>query len=338
MKNLHIIKVVETICTCFLIVQMSYSQQLPLFNQYVHNKFLINPANAGSDGCTSYSVTARDQWIGYFGAPRTYSISLQTRILKRAYRIRQNFFDKPVYDPKTNGRTGIGGYIFSDINGLVQRTGFQVSYSYHIWIKDYVQLSFGLALTGYHLKINADITSFEEPSEPLLTSNLLRGVFIPDIDFGFCVQHPRYDIAFSALQLLRACPWVDYEEHDNYWMDRHYYLFGSYNFQSAGKAEYEPRILFKISDQLIPQADIGFTYYLNKTFWLGTAYRTGGGIITNIGFKFVPSRIKLITIYVGYSQDFALNRIQSVTYGTHEITMAIRYGDSAKRFRWIDRY
>ena len=110
--------------------QVSFSQQLPLYSQYLYNKFLINPAHAGSDGYTSYNITAREQWIGYSGAPRTYSLSCQTRILKKTYRINQNIFSKTVYRSRTTGRVGFGGYIFSDRNGLVQRTGFQPSYTY----------------------------------------------------------------------------------------------------------------------------------------------------------------------------------------------------------------
>jgi len=48
--------------------QTSHAQQLPLYSQYLYNKFLINPAVAGSDGFTSLNITAREQWVGYSGA------------------------------------------------------------------------------------------------------------------------------------------------------------------------------------------------------------------------------------------------------------------------------
>ena len=131
--------------------QLTFAQQLPLYSQYLYNKFLINPAHAGSDGYTSLNLTVREQWVGYSGAPRTCSLSWQTRILKRAYKIDQNILNRTVYRPKTDGKAGLGAYIFSDRNGLIQRTGFQAAYSYHIWVSDYTQLSMGLALTGYHL-------------------------------------------------------------------------------------------------------------------------------------------------------------------------------------------
>ena len=92
-------------------------QQLPLYSQYLYNKFLINPAVAGSDGFTSFNLTAREQWAGYSGAPRTFSLSGQTRILKRGYSLK-NSSRGNVYRPKTDGKVGLGGYIFSDRNGL----------------------------------------------------------------------------------------------------------------------------------------------------------------------------------------------------------------------------
>ncbi len=316
----------------------AFSQQLPVYSQYLYNKFIINPAHAGSDGLTSYNITAREQWVGYSGAPRTFSVSGQTRILKKKYRLKQNMFDQTVYVPKTEGKVGFGGYIFSDRNGLVQRTGFQTSYSYHLWLEDYTQISMGLAFTGYHYKINVDESSFKETNEPLLSDNLRRGVFIPDVDFGIYLLNPRYEVGFSALQLAGAAAKLGNNSYKNYWMDRHYYLFGSVSLPSGVKAELKPSTLIKVSEQFRPQADIGLTYTYDTKFWAGISYRTGSSIVTNIGMKYVNSRIKMTSVYLGYSFDFTLNKIQRVTYGTHEIVIALKLGDSSKRFRWKDRY
>lgn len=318
--------------------QSAFSQQLPLYSQYLYNKFLINPAHAGSDGFTSYNITAREQWIGYSGAPRTYSLSFQTRILKRDYRLNQNIFNRTVFRPRTTGRVGFGAYVFSDKNGLVQRTGFQTSYTYNLWVQDYTQLSMGLAFTGYHFKINVNENSFEESTEPLLYGNLRRGVFIPDIDFGIYLLNPRFDVGFSALQMLGAAAKIGIYAYKNYWMDRHFYLFGSYTFYSGVKAEIQPSLLVKMSEQIRPQADIGLTCNYDQTIWAGIAYRTGGSLITNIRYKFIPSQVKMTSVYIGYAFDFTLTKIQRATYGTHEVTMALKFGESVKRFRWLDRY
>jgi type IX secretion system PorP/SprF family membrane protein len=327
---------------CFLIffslAHIAVAQQLPIYSQYLYNKFLINPAHAGSDGFVSFNMTAREQWIGYTGAPRTFSLSGQARILKRGYKLQNNLFNKTRYRPKTDGKVGLGGYIFSDKNGIVLRTGFQTTYSYHMWLADYTQLSLGLALEGYHFIVKSDESSFEDPNDPWLNDNLRKGVFVPDADFGVYLLNPNYDVGFSCLQLFGSAAKIGEEAYKNYQMYRHYYLFGSYTFKADVRTELEPSALIKMSELLKPQADLTLTYVYDRTFWAGLTYRTGGAMIANFRFKFVPSNVMLTTMYFGYAFDFSMNKIQKATYGTHEITIALKFGDPAKRFRWLDRY
>ena len=318
--------------------EATFAQQLPLYSQYLYNKFLINPSIAGADGFTSLNVTAREQWVGYDGAPRTYSVSWQTRILKRGYRLKQNIFNRTVYKAKTPGKVGFGGYLFSDRNGRVQRTGFQLAYSYHTWIRDYTQLSMGLSLTGYHFYIDVNGINFEDPDEPWLNNELRRGMFVPDTDFGIYILDPYFSVGFSAQQLFGANLKFGELAYKNYWMDRHYYLFGNYNFHSGVRSELQPSLLLKVSEQVRPQLDLGFTYNYDNDFWAGVTYRTGGALIGNIGFRYITSRVKMTSMYFGYSFDYTLNKIQRVTYGTHELTLAVKFGDVDKRFNWLDRF
>lgn len=318
--------------------QMGSAQQLPIYSQYLYNKFLINPAHAGSDGYTSLNLTAREQWIGYSGAPRTYSLSWQTRILKKPHELKHKSNSKIIYRPKTDGRVGFGAYVFSDRNGLIQRTGFQTTYAYHMWIDAATQLSMGLALTAYHFRINANESSFEDPSEPWLNDNLRKGVFVPDADFGIYLLNPRYDFGISAQQLFGAAAKIGNYAYKNFHMNRHFYTFGSYYLPVAEKQELEPSVLVKISEELRPQADIGMTYIYDQSLWTGLTYRTGGGLIANIRLKYVPKHTVKTAMFFGYAVDFTLNEIQRVTYGTHELTLAVKFGDSSRKYRWLDRY
>jgi type IX secretion system PorP/SprF family membrane protein len=320
--------------------QIAVAQQLPLLSQYTYNKFLINPAQAGSDGYTSINLTAREQWVGYNGAPRTYTLSWQTRLLKRGYKLNKNIFNKTVYRAKTEGNVGWGGYVFSDRSGLVYRTGFQTTYSYHTWLQDYTQLSFGLAFTGYHYIITANSSSFEQANEPWLNNNLRRGVLIPDVDFGIYIVNPHFDVGFSGQQLLGAIGKVklgDYA-YNNYLMDRHYYLFGSYSFETGVHTILEPSLLIKMSEQVRPQATIGFTYDYDEAIWASIGYRTAGWLTASFRMKYVNSNVELMAMYFGYAYDYSLTKIQGATYGTHELIVAVKFGDRKKRFRWIDRF
>jgi type IX secretion system PorP/SprF family membrane protein len=312
------------------LTSMTLAQQLPIYSQYLYNKFLINPAVAGSDGYTSFNLTAREQWVGYSGAPKTFSFSGQTRLLKRGHIVRHTD-RRQIFRPQSAGRVGLGGFIFSDVNGLIHRTGFQASYSYHLWLANSTQLSMGLAFTGYYFKIDDKDLNFEDPDEPWLNNNLRRGIFVPDAAFGVYLLNAKYSAGFSIDQLSQAVAKIGAAAYDKFKMSRHYNLFGSYIFETGASTELEPSFLFRMSEQFKPQADVGLTFIYNQVFWSGLAFRTSGGLIANLGVQYQ-------NLWFGYSFDFTLQEIQRITYGTHELTVALRFGDSSRRYRWLDRY
>jgi len=315
----------------FLTGSCAFGQQLPIYSQYLYNKFLINPAVAGSDGYTSINLTAREQWVGYYGAPETFSFSWQARMLKKSYILKETKVNKEVFRPKSDGKVGLGASIFSDKNGLIQRTGFQVSYAYHMWLMNSTQLSMGLAFTGCYYKINDKLINFEDPNEPWLNNNLRRGMFVPDVTFGTYLLNAKYSLGFSADQLSQSVAKIGDNAYKNFQMKRQYYLFGSYDFSANSHSIIQPSFLAMMSEQFKPQVNLGATYIYNQDFWAGLAYRTSGAIITNIGVKFQ-------NIFIGYAVDFTLQEIQKITYGTHEITVALKFGDNTRRYRWLDRY
>ena len=314
-----------------LLAAEAKAQQLPLYSQYLHNKFLINPAVAGSDGYTSFNLTAREQWVGLYGAPQTFSFSGQTRLLKRSYEIRNRSSRRQVYRPRSDGRVGLGGFIFSDRSGLTQRTGFQFSYAYHIWLSGETQLSMGLAFTGYHFKINEKLIDLEDQNDPLLYSDLRKGIYIPDAAFGIYLLNAKYSFGLSVDQLFQASLNIGSDAYGKYRISRHYYLFGSYSLSPNPYVEFQPSFIVRMSEQFRPQADIGLTYIYNDLFWGGLSVRTSGALIANLGVRYE-------NIWFGYAFDFTLQELQSVTYGTHELTIALKFGDSLRRYRWLDRY
>jgi len=318
----------------FAIIALSFSlnaQQLPLYSQYLFNKYLINPAVVGSDGYTSFNLTAREQWLGYSGAPRTYSFSYQTRILKPSFIQKSTSVKRRRTRPSTEGKVGLGGYVFSDKNGLVQRTGIQGTYAYHTWLYGGTQLSFGLSATAFHFRINEDLISFEDPDDPILYTDLRKGVFIPDANFGVYLLNYRYNIGFSVEQLFQSYAKIGNPGYGNLTFMRHYYLFGAYTHPVSSESELQPNFMVRMSEQWKPQMDIGLNYLYNQDFWAGLSYRTGNMLIANVGARFEQ-------FYFGYSFDFTFSEIQRLTYGSHELMIAMKLGSSARRYRWLDRY
>jgi len=315
----------------FVVVFTAKTQQLPLYSQYMMNGFLLNPAVAGSDGYTSFNLTAREQWLGFKNAPSTYSFSFQTRILKKSYILKSITARKKIYRPSTKGRVGLGGYIFNDKNGLVTRTGLQFTYAYHIWF-DQTQLSFGLSGSLFQFRVDDEALTFYDEREPLVVSGDLRkAIYVPDANFGVYLLNPNFYAGFSVAQLFQSYLKLGNVTLDDYRMLRHYYVTGGYNFQLHHGFEIEPSLLFKTTERWLPQLDLNLKVYYKEDYWAGVSYRTDGALV-------ILGGVRVSQFYFGYAFDYTLSSIQKYSIGSHEIMIAVKLGDNTRRYRWIDRY
>ncbi len=306
------------------------AQQTPLYNQYMLNPYLINPAVAGSDGYTTFNITARNQWLGFKNAPMTQSFSMQTRLLKRSFIIKTSSPKKRVMKPSRSGRVGLGGMIFNDVNGLMQRTGINFTYAYHIRIRE-SQLSFGLNGLIYQLRLHDKDLTFYNPNEPLIGSGLKRMLIIPDANFGVYWLNYHYFAGLSVYRLFESSLKLGNPAWKDYHMLRHYYLYGGYRFYLNQQLEIEPSLLVKTTAQWLVQVDANCKLYFNKVFWAGLSYRSASSVAILLG-------LKADRYYFGYAFDYGLSSLARHTYGSHEFMISLRLGDSARRYRWLERY
>src|SRR5689334_25103516 len=62
------------------------AQQRPHYTQYVLNNYILNPALSGIENYTDIKISARDQWVGLNGAPRTAYLTVHTPIGKKDFK------------------------------------------------------------------------------------------------------------------------------------------------------------------------------------------------------------------------------------------------------------
>ena len=314
-----------------LLFGTSFGQQLPVYNQYMMNMFLINPAIAGADGYTSINVTAREQWLGLQDSPSTQAVSFQTRLLKKSYISRSRSVKKKMTKPSRSGRVGLGSHFFTDRNGMLRRTGLQFTYAYHIQLRK-SQLSFGLTAVGYQLSISSDgFFDAYDPDDPVLL-NYDRAVFIPDVNFGVFYRTKDYYVGFSAINLFQSMFKIGLQGENNYKMLRYYYITGGYEFVLNDNFSIIPSALMKSPDNLRTfQMDISGKVEYKESYWGGLSYRTPDAIVIFAG-------IKIENFHIGYAFDYGLSSISKYTYGSHEFMFAVKFGDNARRYRWLSRY
>ena len=306
-----------------------------MYSQYIMNGFLINPSLAGRDGYTTVNLTVREQWVGLPNAPSTYAASFQTRILKNSYISKSTAVRKKLTKPTKGGKVGVGGYVFNDNNGIMRRTGIQGVYAYHIPLGQSGgypnNLSFGLALTAYQYAINTDGLIYDQ-NDPFL-NGYDRSVFIPDFNFGASFTTSRYFIGFAMTNLLRGSVLFADTSNSNRTELGHYFLTGGIKFPVAADWTIEPSALIKSSDMLFKsiQMDLTTRVYYKDDYWAGISYRTSDAMVAMFGLKYGR-------FYFAYAFDFTLTDIRKESMGTHELTLALKFGESARRYRWINAY
>jgi len=322
-------KYIILLLLAFLCTKAS-SQQLPTFSQYVLNGFILNPAMAGFDGYTAINTTARQQWIGFGDAPQTVSASWQTRLLQKSYRIvKSPVRSRNMLLPSTKGRVGLGAYVINDANGNVARTGMQFTYSYHL-IMDYHQLSFGLAGKIFQYRIAEENLTYGRDVDPLVNAGIKEVGYTPDVDFGMFWTNTYYFIGASVNNLLQSSLKIGGSTNE-YKILRHYWIMGGYRFELTRYVALEPNVLLKTTEKWIPQGDIGAKLYYKEDYWAGLAFRTDGSLITQLGMK-------ADGLFIGYAFDYSFSSIQRFSYGSHEISISYKFGDNARRYRWLRRY
>lgn len=323
------------------------AQQTPLYTQYMLNGFLVNPAIAGSEGYTSVAITAREQYVGFPGSPRTQSVSAQTRLLPNSWLL--SMFNKGVkkrYKRNSNqSKVGLGVYVLNDKNGLVDKTGFEMAYAYHLFMKQ-SQLSFGLGLSYFNMRINpsylkgidgAAITDAQSMFSDKY-SNLKMN--IPDANFGVYYSSPNLYGGIAISNLFQA--YLKFEGTGNdFKQSRNYTITGGYKFELDKDYMLEPSTLIKYSQSGAFQFDLGTRLYVKEDYWAGISYRSGadkGAFGFNSSALSFLGGVRVERFFFGYSYDYNFNDIGPLTYGSHEFMLAYKFGDNTRRYRWLNRY
>lgn len=322
------------IITVLFVVSLTagYAQQQPLYSQYMLNTYLVNPAVAGAEGLTAFHLTARNQWAGYADGPKTYALSAQTRILKTSFRNRSRLIKARVRKRRPSGRVGLGAFVYNDINGRIRRTGFQGTYAYHIYLKD-VQLSFGGSVSAYQFNVNVTQNDTYDPSliDPLIGKNQKLS---PDANVGFMVSTEKYYAGISATSLFQSSiQFGSGNPNDAYRILRQYYLIGGYRIEPYKSAfAFEPSILFTTTERFNNSLDINVKAYYRQDYWAGISYRTAGAMVLMFG-----ARYQQFTF--GYAFDRSFGDVTSFSkVGSHEIMIGYKIGDTARRYRWLNRF
>lgn len=315
------------------------AQSFPLYTQYLLNEFTVNPSMAGIDGMTSINISGRQQWAfspqGSFPyTPQTYSASFSTRILKSPGATRSSR-GRNKLNRSASGKVAFGTSVFSDYNGPVSKSGMQLVYAYHIPLHN-AQLSFGIAGLAYQLKIDGSELIFDPNNrgdvlDPNISSIIDRPQYIFDAGVGINFSTSKFHIGASSYQLFEASLKVSDTQGLKLTQTRYYYVTSTYKYRLNNWMEAEPSVVLRTNESFNIVADMCARVVYKKSYWGGLGFRTTGDFLLFAG-------VKMGKYYLGYSLDYGFSSTRFSVFGSHELLVAIKFGDSTRRYRWWERY
>lgn len=107
---------------------------MPMFTQYVHNPYVLNPAAGGTTINTEAMIGYRNQWSGFEGAPKTFYFSMHGALGSVNQRTKRTHSNDSRQARSLGSYHGVGGYIFTDNTGPISHSGLYASYAYHLEI------------------------------------------------------------------------------------------------------------------------------------------------------------------------------------------------------------
>jgi type IX secretion system PorP/SprF family membrane protein len=273
---------------------------------------------------------AREQWVGFKGTPKTHAVTIDSRLLRNSFISKNASIRRKRKMSSRSGRIGWAAHVFNDHSGALDRTGVEGTYAYHINL-DEGQISFGLSGLFNQFRLNKkDIELSEDQYDPLLDG--LKGtIYIPDANIGAYYTSENLFGGVSVMQVFESSIHFGDDNGSTYRLKRNYNLMAGYYYEITSDIAIEPSFLVRVPTASRPSLDINAKVYYKSNYWGGLSYRTGNAMVIYFGARFDR-------YYIGYGFDYNFSELGKQTYGSHEFMAAIKFGDTARRYRWLNTY
>jgi type IX secretion system PorP/SprF family membrane protein len=307
-------------------------QEYQLSNTYF-NPFLLNPAAGGLTDVIQMDLTARTQWTGYEGGPKTFLVSASSQVGKFKS-------EKPLLAPFSEGNKAlfkapdvsitkkkhvIGGKVWSDAVGVFTKTAVQLSYARHLILTQKLNLGAGLGLGYSNFRVNASKVVLYQNEDVLydqFLSNTAMQHFL-DAQLGLVVYGKNVFVGYSASQLFKnTMQWQDIETDSRY--ERHHFLIMKHRMELSPQMTIEPMAIVKMVKHSPVSFDLGARFIYNNSSWVGLQFRTTNSLTFQLGSNLVKS------LYLSYAFEMGIGKIRTASNGTHELHLGYFLGSRKK--------
>jgi len=280
-----------------LLAGVSVAQQDPMYTQYMFNTQTFNPAYTGTWESLGFMALARNQWVGFEGAPKTYTFSMQS-VMK-------------------NPKVALGLNVISDKVGLEKRFGVFGDYSYLVKVGMKANLRLGLkaGFTNYMNDLQAYTQYPGDPSDPMLMGEM-DVKFMPNFGVGAFLYKEDYFVGFAIPKLIENRFRNNFNNFSTMAEMRHFFLNAGIVVNAADFLKFKPTVLVKATMGAPVEVDLSANFLLMDRLWLGAMYRTGDS------YGFIAQWVIDRKLRIGYAVDFTTTKLRNFHNGSHEVMVS----------------
>jgi type IX secretion system PorP/SprF family membrane protein len=289
----------------FLLTTLKAQNQINI-SQYMLYQPLLNPSAIGSYNDISAAILHRNQWTGFSGAPKSNMLSVNTPIGKTGLAVGLGFQQEKIgVSNSTAVFTNIAYRFQLDKNSYLS-AGISLG-------ADFFNLSYGQLLNSDldpELNYGTRTNNFMNPLSRLglfyFKQNFYATAYVPNIlspKFRYDGSDVTAETSFDVKNI-------------------HYYIQSGYKHQFSKKLEANFSTLLKSSS--IFQFDVNAQVVFNNFIGIGASYRSSQEIVALVNIKLIEK------IKIGYAYDYSLNKLATVSNGSHEIMLVL---DLNKEYR-----
>ncbi|HEX5169838.1 MAG TPA: type IX secretion system membrane protein PorP/SprF [Cyclobacteriaceae bacterium] len=282
----------------FLICTGAYSQQHPIFTQYMFNGLVLNPAYSGSHESATLTASYRKQWTGINGAPQTTVFS--------------------GHSPIKFTRSAAGLVAMNDRLGVTNQYMIYGTYAYRIPLSENAKLSVGgqAGVTYYKMNLtDLDVVTSTGQADPAFAKN--EGRFLPNLGIGIYYYSKKSYVGLSLPTIINN----KFNNQDALMkarQERHYFLSAGHVFDLSPDLKLKPNVLLKWVENGPFQYDINANLFIKSILWVGVSYRMQDSVDGLLEWL-VNDQLSF-----GYSYGYPTNALTSLQSGTHEIVLNYR--------------
>lgn len=316
-----------TLLFCGLSATVS-AQQDKLLTHFIYDKMSLNPGETGLDEGICATSVYRNQWDKVNGAPNSAILNIEANM--------NRFFPG-----------GLGISFYHDAIAFTRQNNLLLNYSYPLEIP-------GIGILGIGLGVgiqNMGMSPTWEPPSTLNDPTLPVGFSSTQLDLNFGLYmkgDAGYYVGLSSTHIPQSIfpatgSLVGGTTPSTFNVVRHYYLMGGYKYKDlVTDGDLEGNVLLR-TDAVKFSADINARFIWKDLAYGGLTYRTSDAIAIMLGAQ----PLKLMNgngapdLTVGYSYDININKLSSVSRGSHEILLKYCYYlppipiQKSKHPRWL---